>query len=303
MSQLQPPTDPVDLEAMAAALVGSGEYRVLRRLTPHLVQAAEPGEVVRRGLFVDVETTGLDPVRDEIIELTMTPFTYTAAGRVLAVGASFQALREPSRPIPSEITALTGIDDAMVAGHTIDPAEVVSFAAPAALVVAHNAGFDRKFLERYADVFTTKAWACSMSQVDWASEGYEGTKLAYLTAGAGFFYDGHRAMHDCLAAVALLAHTHPKSGRTGLSLMLDQARRPTWRIWAENSPFELKDRLKARGYRWNSEGIGGPRAWYVDVAEADRDAELAFLQAEIYRGEIDLLTRRIDAYDRFSERC
>lgn len=303
MNQQSPPENPVDLEAMAEALAGSGEYRVLRRLTPHVAEAARPGEAVRRGLFVDVETTGLDPVRDEIIELAMTPFSYTMAGRVLTVEASFQALREPSRAIPPEITALTGIDDAMVAGQTIDPAEVAAFAGPAALVVAHNAAFDRRFLERFSDVFTTKAWACSMSQVDWAGEGYEGTKLGYLTTGAGFFHDGHRAMHDCQAAIALLARVHPRSGRTGLSLLLEQARRVTCRIWAENSPFELKDVLKARGYRWNSDGIGGPRAWYVDVPEADRETELAFLQAEIYRGEIDLLTRRIDAYDRFSERC
>ncbi len=61
--------------------------------------------------------------------------------------------------------------------------------------------------------------------------------------------------------------------------------------------------MKARGYRWNAEDGGGPRAWYIDVAEAAREAEIAFLQAEIYRGEVDLLTRRLDAYDRFSDRC
>jgi hypothetical protein len=42
---------------------------------------------------------------------------------------------------------------------------------------------------------------------------------------------------------------------------------------------------------------------FIDVADDAREAELAFLKAEIYRGEIDLLTRRIDAYDRFSDRC
>lgn len=288
---------------MAADLAASGQYRVLRRLGPHVAVDPDPGDVVRRGLFVDVETTGLDPVRDELIELAMTPFTYTAVGRVLAVETSFQGLREPSQPIPPQITALTGIDDAMVAGRAIDPAEVAAFAAPAALVLAHNAAFDRKFLERFSEVFTTKAWGCSMSQVDWTAEGYEGTKLAYLAAGAGFFYDGHRAVHDCLAAVALLAQAHPRSGRTGLAQLLERARAPSVRIWAENSPFDLKDVLKARGYRWNGEGNGGPRAWYVDVAEADRETELAFLKAEIYRGEIDLATRRIDAYDRFSARC
>jgi DNA polymerase-3 subunit epsilon len=73
-------------------------------------------------------------------------------------------------------------------------------------------------------------------------------------------------------------------------------------VWAENSPFYLKDVLKARGYRWNGDGGGPPRAWYIDVPDHAREAEVAFLKVEIYRGEIDLLIRRIDAYDRFSDR-
>lgn len=142
-----------------------------------------------------------------------------------------------------------------------------------------------------------------MSQVDWAGEGHEGTKLAYLAVGAGFFYERHRATNDCLAAIKLLSLPLPRSGRLALGKLLETARAPTWRIWAENSPFELKDSLKARGYRWNSDTGGAPRAWYVDVDEADRDAELEFLKTEIYRGEIELLTRHINAYDRFSDRC
>jgi DNA polymerase-3 subunit epsilon len=292
-----------DLEAMAAVLERSGVYRLQRKLAP-LVARPPPASVsTRLGLFVDIETTGLDHVRDEIIELAMVPFTYGADGEIYEVGAAFEQLRQPSNPISAEITALTGITDAMVEDRAIDPNDVAAFAAPAALVVAHNAAFDRRFLERLCEVFSTKPWACSMNEIDWAGEGYEGTKLAYLAAGAGFFYDRHRATHDCLAAIELLARRHARSGRTGLQQLLDRARTPTWRIWAENSPFDLKDVLKARGYRWNGDGNGAPRAWYIDVSEIQREAELAFLKAEIYRGEIDLLVRRITAYDRYSERC
>jgi DNA polymerase III subunit epsilon len=296
------PQSAEELEQMAAALEASGQYRVLRKMQMRRKFGESDGLATRVGLFVDVETTGLDYGRHEIIELAMVPFTYAVDGRILEIGEAFHQLRQPSEAIPPEITAITGITDDLVAGKSIDPLEVASFAAPAALVIAHNAAFDRRFLERYCQTFTTKPWACSMSQVAWAEEGYEGVKLAYLATGAGFFYDKHRAIHDCLAAVELLARPLPKSGKRGLAQLLERARRSTWRIWAENAPFDLKDVLKARGYRWNAEHGGAPRAWYIDVEEADREAELAFLRAEIYRAEVDLLTKRIDAHDRFSDR-
>jgi DNA polymerase III epsilon subunit-like protein len=100
----------------------------------------------------------------------------------------------------------------MVAGQQIDPDEVSEFAGRADLVVAHNASFDRRFLERFCPPFCAKPWACSMAEIDWAAEGFEGTKLAYLAAGFGFFFDRHRAANDCLAAVELLSQTLPRSG-------------------------------------------------------------------------------------------
>ena len=222
--------DPADLEAVAARLERSGAYRVLRQLTPHVGAPPPPGVQTRLGLFVDVETTGLDTERDEIIELAMVPFTYGPGGEIYEVREAFQALREPGPPIPPEVTAITGINDAMVAGKAIDLAELTAVVAPAAPVLAHNATFDRRFLERFCESFVAKPWACSMCEVDWAGEGYEGTKLSYLAAGAGFFYERHRAAHDCLAAIELLARAHPRSGRTGMAQLLERARRPQVRV-------------------------------------------------------------------------
>lgn len=62
-------------------------------------------------------------------------------------------------------------------------------------------------------------------------------------------------------------------------------------------------RDEARGFRWNGDPGPAPKAWYIDIDEADREAEVAFLRAEIYTGEIDPLMRRITAFERFSERA
>jgi DNA polymerase-3 subunit epsilon len=292
----------LNLEAMAARLDASGRYRVLRRLVPQSIISPPDGSQTRLGLFVDVETTGLDHSRDEVIELAMVPFTYALDGRIFEIRAPFQKLREPAKPIPPEITALTGITDEMVRGQTIDPIEVAAFASGAALVIAHNAGFDRRFVEPISDVFSTKPWACSMTQIDWAAEGYEGRRLAHLATDAGFFYDRHRATNDCLAAIELLAGTLPKAGVPAMAKLLDRARRPSWRIWAENAPFDLKNILKARGYRWNGDGNPNPRAWYIDVDEDVRDQELEYLRTDIYQREVEPLVRLISAYERFSDR-
>ena len=294
--------DASNLEEVAAVLEASSDYRVLRRLQPRGMAEGFHGVETRTGLMVDVETTGLDPDQDEIIELAMVPFRYALDGTVVEVLEPFDCLREPTKPISPEITALTGITDAMVSGKSIDPSEVSAFAAPAAVVIAHNAAFDRRFLERFSPVFSTKAWACSMSEIDWAGEGFEGTKLSYLAMAHGFFYDRHRAANDCLAAIEILARELPRARVPALVKLLENARLPTWRIWAENSPFEFKDLLKARGYRWNGEQNGKPRSWYVDIADAEKDAEISYLLREIYRYEVDIRTVRITAYDRYSVR-
>ena len=139
--------DKLELEAMAATLNASGQYRVLRRLEPRRVIERPDGSETRIGLFLDVETTGLDPAKDEVIELAMVPFTYALDGRIFEVHDAFQKFRQPDKPIPPEIAVLTGITDEMVAGQSIDFAEVSHFASGAALIIAHHAAFDRRFVE------------------------------------------------------------------------------------------------------------------------------------------------------------
>lgn len=119
---------------------------------------------------------------------------------------------------------------------------------------------------------------------------------------AGLFHEAHRAVDDCLALLEILALRLPNLDRTILSIPLERARRKTIRIWAEHSPFELKDELKRRGYRWSDGADGRPRSWYIDVEESDQAAEIDYLQRTIYQRELEVRIQTLTAFDRFSIR-
>ncbi len=220
------------------------------------------GSTVRRAAIVDTETTGTDPTADKVIELAIVVFEYChATGTVGRVLETYDALEDPGMPIPPSSTAIHGITDAMVAGRRIDDARVSRLLESVGIVIAHNAGFDRKFLEPRLPVFATLPWGCSWQEVPWGEAGIASSKLEYLAYRYGFFYDGHRAEVDCHALLEVLSQHFGATGGTALKVLLDSARAPSYRLWANNSPFETKDALKQRGYWWDA----GRRCWSVEV--------------------------------------
>jgi DNA polymerase-3 subunit epsilon len=295
--------DAQDAERMIALLETSGQYRILRRLQaqPHI--HTPDGTPTRRGLFLDVETTGLNSAADEVIELAMIPFDFADDGRIFVVHEPFSRLRDPGRPIPTAITELTGITDAMVAGASIEAHEIEAFLAPASLVIAHNAGFDRPFCEKLCADFAAIPWACSWREIAWAHEGFDGARLSHLAAGYGLFFDGHRAVHDCRAGIEILGRTLPRSGCSALAALLLSARQPRWRLWATGAPFGKRGILKERGYRWHAGSDGRPKSWHVDVIENMIQHERQFLRQEIYGHDVDIKACRITAFDRYADRC
>lgn len=291
-----------ELEALAARLEASGDYRILRRLrrAPRVERAALP-DGAREALALDLETTGLDPTLDVPIEVGLVRFAYDGEGRILGVTDALEALEDPGRPLAPEVVRITGITDAELAGQRFPDAEVARVLDGVGLVVAHNAGFDRPFAERRWPAFADKAWGCSLREVDWRdAEGYEGGSLGSLLAAHGLFFGAHRAVEDGYALVELLGRTLPSSGATAFGLLRSSALRSTVRLWAVGSPFDAKDRLKARGYRWNPDA----KAWWTEVADDALDEERSWLRTDVYpRGRMpELPSVRVDARLRYSAR-
>ena len=296
-------TTGIDEAEMVKRLKDSGRYRILQRLDPPpTVPDADRIAFPRLGVVVDTETTGLNPAQEEIIEIGAVAFRYADDGSIGDVCATFGALQQPSKPIPADITRITGITDEMVKGQTIPREKLDALIAEADIIIAHNAGFDRPFLERFSIAFANKPWACSVKEIDWTARGFEGTKLGYLIGQSGYFHNGHRAEDDCQALLAVLKE---QSGETTpFAELLKASQRARMRIYAENSPFEMKDHLKARGYRWSDGTDGRPKSWWTEIGEEELEAELEYLRTEIYGWrDADPLIQKLTAMDRYKERA
>jgi DNA polymerase III subunit epsilon len=292
------------LEQMARALVESGDYRVIRRLQPRTEYHPADNNSKLVAAVIDVETTGTDPEHDKIIELGMCVFEYGRSDeRIYRVLGSWDWLEDPGIPLPPEITRLTGITDQMVAGHRIDDAAVNDLLGKVVLVIAHHAAFDRGFLERRLPAFAAKHWACSLSDIDWRAEGIRSSALEFIAYSLGFFHDGHRAASDCHATIHVLSQLLPQTRRLALAALLEKARTRSWRLWARDAPFEMKDALKARGYTWNPGDFGRPRCWFRDVPDAEKLAEVAWLRENAIDPDQDVWALPITARDRYSDRC
>jgi DNA polymerase-3 subunit epsilon len=297
------------MEAMAQSLEQHADYRVLRRLVPCLdfgtnpwgSDAAVDASNVQHVLVLDTETTGLSHQADKVIELAMLLVAVdSTSGLPFGPVEIFEGFEDPGMPIPSVAQQITGISDDMVQGQRLDDAAVAAMVAKADLIVAHNAGFDRPFVEARFPAFAAKPWACSFIDIDWKAAGAGSSKLSALAGDQGWFYDAHRAQVDCHALLQVLTKPIGDTDTTGLGHLIQSAAQPSYKVRATGSPFETKDRLKARGYRWDAEA----KVWGRRVAsEPLLEAELAWLKAEVYgdrraQAEVEVL----DGLTRYSLR-
>jgi DNA polymerase III subunit epsilon len=156
---------------------------------------------------VDLETTGGSPATDRITEVGVVKV------RGGEVTGTFHTLVNPRMSIPPMITALTGISDAMVADE--EPIEVVlpcllEFLGDAVLV-AHNASFDTRFLQAalqahaYPRLESSVVCTARLARVLLPRDEVPNVKLStlarYLRAGT---QPCHRAFTDAKATVDVL---------------------------------------------------------------------------------------------------
>ncbi|MBQ3066084.1 MAG: PolC-type DNA polymerase III [Clostridia bacterium] len=117
--------------------------------TARALYGATDGDFGEECIVFDIETTGLSNLNDKITEIGAVRIR---DGQVID---RFNTFVDPERPIPADITALTGITDEMVSGAPKIKEALEAFfsfiGGEDKLLIAHNAGFDVGFIRRAAE--------------------------------------------------------------------------------------------------------------------------------------------------------
>ncbi len=303
-----------ELKRLAEILAKSDQYRVIEgykkpefyNVDENLGQYLDGNNTdkmqdKRIGVFLDIEATGLS-TDDKVIELGMVKFEYTEDGRIFRLLEEFNSYQDPKMAIPEHITKLTGITDNMVKGHQIIESDVESYLKNVDLIIAYNAKFDRSFFEKTFKTLSPKPWACLMHEVDWKGEDISSHKLEYIAYKYGFFYEGHRAVIDCLVGIHILAQRLKNTDQLVLKQLLTNSGMLTYKLWAIGSSYEYKDLLRDRGYRWNNDQFSKYKAWAIEIPEDKVEEEINYLRSRIYGGSINIPIDIFDAYERFSNK-
>ena len=236
--------------------------------------------------FLDLETTGLDKNEDKIIEIAIKCIEITKNnGDNIKVIDAYESLQDPKIPIPESSTKIHGITDEMVDSQEIDWNYVKNIFNKSQLIVAHNAKFDRSFMDIALPLSQQKIWACSINDINWDDRGFSSYKQEMLCIWHGFYYDSHRAMGDINALIHLLTHPSYINDKPIIEL-IENAKKPLCKVEARFAKFEYKNLLKSRGYKWyiSNSGNKNDNVWYKLISRSEIENEKKWLSENIYIG-------------------
>ncbi len=245
--------------------------------------------------ILDLETTGLDKANDKIIELAVKLVSVdNKTGDLNAILNQYESFQDPEEHIDEKVSMVNGITNDMVDGHAINWDSVEEIMDSADLIIAHNAGFDRAFMDRYLPISKEKIWICSVNDVDWLSRGFTSSKQELLCIWHGFYYDSHRAMSDVDALINLITHPSNETNKPVLDL-IENASNPIYKVSAINSPYETKDILKSNGYFWN----GDQKCWWKNLLLGEIESEKRWLADNVYGGHFMGIVEEISLTDKY----
>lgn len=157
-------------------------------------------EFPERYIVVDIETTGLDPGYNEIIEI--------CAIKIMngKIAEKFVSLVKPNEEIDEFVTNLTGISNEMLADAP-QPKKVLPFFKKFIgneILIAHNAHFDINFLYDYTESYLAETlnndFICTMRLARRIFPDFNNHKLITICRNLNIEIPTHRATSDAMAA-------------------------------------------------------------------------------------------------------
>lgn len=242
-------------------------------------------EKIMRILALDNETTGLSHEKDTVIEFAGRLIEINQeTGELIGVGESYDGFQDPGMPLSPEVEKLTGISYAQLKGQSIEWNRVRRMMEQSDVVLAHNAQFDRPFLEKNLELAKQKKWVCSYALLNWRGKGFPNSKLETLSHAHGFYVDAHRAIEDVNAMVHLLSMRDRRTQIPYLKELVDSSKGPVVKFEAVGAPYAKKDILKANGYIWKQP------LWIKYVPEKLQAEEKSWLEKNVYEGVSQAVT-------------
>lgn len=200
--------------------------------------------------IVDTETTGVDPQRDQIIEVAAILYSLTHAAPIESISYLLPCGENPAILVNGIAPILTSLSEDM--GLVLDNMEARSIA-----YVAHNASFDQSFLQRDAIPFV-----CSMRQIEWPVPcGSKALVAIALAHGVGVA-SAHRAMADCDTLSRLLTRVHEMG--VDLEQLIARALLPRVKIKALVS-YDDRQLAKDARFQWDAD----TKTWWREFIEGE----------------------------------
>lgn len=248
--------------------------------------------------FLDTETTGTNIKQDKIIEIALKVIEINKiTGGDIKVIDAYESLQDPGIPIPKSASEINGIYDDDVKNQKIDWNQVNQLINNSQLVVAHNAKFDRPFVDRYSETSkNNKIWACSINDINWMDRGFKNTKQELLCIWHGFYYESHRAMVDVDALIHLVSNSNYEKDNP-ITELIHNARKSQCVSYAFNAPIRNKDILKSNKYYWDP----NKKVWHRTIERSQLEDERKWLEKNVYDGNFTGQFIEITPADKYKE--
>jgi len=249
--------------------------------------------------FLDVETTGKNRDEDKIIELAIKTISVDKInGHLISVTNEYSSLEDPGIPIDPEASLVNGITDEMVKGEEIDWSYVDQIFDQTDLIVAHNSGFDRRFIDRYSEKSKDKVWGCTMVDIDWLKNGFSAKGLEILSMWHGFYYDSHRGMADVEAMIHLVTYEFEQN-KNYMPELLTNTFKPYYLMEVSFKYDEDKvEKCKANNFTWSGNIT---KTWRKKLSLDEIDTTTEWVSDHIHDGIFKGTIEEIPLYDRFKK--